>query len=182
MKLLGRPAAEGRIVRRGEGWRLEAAVASLPRGFRVSGSVSGRAERIEAFRAPAPRRFLLNNWQSWGPCQALDRGGSLDGVAERMDDYSPWVFSPVPDVFRSAVVSDYFIAWDDTLVGFLSSRVAHPYFVIEGDEVAGYWEYFGTDLPDAVRLEPLVVLHGAPMEDLLEAYAVLAAEDAGVRV
>ncbi|MDD8027772.1 MAG: alpha-galactosidase, partial [Acidobacteriota bacterium] len=42
--------------------------------------------------------------------------------------------------------------------------------------------YFGTDLPDAVRLEPLVVLHGAPMEDLLEAYAVLAAEDAGVRV
>jgi alpha-galactosidase len=182
MRLLGKPAAAGRVARRGDGCRLTAEVEALPRGFRVCGTVAGRVGRIEAFRAPAPRRFLLNNWQSWGPCQALDRGATLVGVAERMESYSRWVFTPIPEVFRGSVVSDYFIAWEDTLVGFLSSRVAHPYFVIEGDEVAGYWEYFGTDLADPVRLEPLVVLSGAPVEKLLEAYADLTAADAGIRV
>jgi alpha-galactosidase len=182
MKLFGKPAVEGVIARRDGGFHLEASVTTIAGGFMASGRVRGRGDRIEVFRAPAPRRFLLNNWQSWGPTQALDLGGRLEGVAERMANYSRWVFSPVPDVFAEAVVSDYFIAWEDTLVGFLSSRIAHPYFVIEGDEIAGYLEYFGADQPDWVRLESLIVLRGAPIEELLEAYADLTASDADVRV
>lgn len=182
MRLLGRPAAAGRFTRRGEGYRLEAEVRACPGGWVLTGFASGRLGRVEAFRAPAPRRFLLNNWQSWGPCQALDLGGSLEGVAERMDGYSPWVFTPIPDLFRGFVVSDSFIAWEDTLAGFLSSRLAHPYFVVEGDEVAGYWDFFDIDAADPVRLEPLVILRGAPAEALLEAYADRAAVEEGVGV
>ncbi|GEM_PF-809007 len=180
MHLLGKPAAAGRLTRFGDGYRLQAEIRTRPGGFLLTGTVQGRPGRIEVFRAPAPRRFLLNNWQSWGPCQALDR--SLESVAERMDGYSPWVFTPVPDVFRKAVISDSFLAWEDTLVGFLSSRVAHPYFVIEGGEVAGYWEFFGAEPADPIRLEPLVVLRGAPVEELLESYADLAGAEEAVRV
>ncbi len=122
MRLFGRPAAAGSVSIREGAARLSLSVESVPFGFRVGGNISGRAGRIEAFRAPSPRRFLLNNWQSWGPCQAVDRGRSLEGVVERMESYSRWVFTPIPDVFARQVVSDYFVAWEGTVAGFLSSH------------------------------------------------------------
>jgi alpha-galactosidase len=182
MRLFGRPVAAGSISIREGGFRLSVNVESRPFGFLITGTVTGRAGRIEAFRAPVPDRFLLNNWQSWGPCQALDRGGYLEGVVERMENYSRWVFTPIPDVFARSVISDYFVAWEGMVAGFLSSRFAHPYFAVEGDEIVGYLDFFGTDLPDPVPLEPLIVLRGAPAEDLLELYADFAGREAGVTV
>ncbi len=182
MRVFGQPLRENQI-RSGPGRVcLNAHVRACEAGFKAGGSVRGRPGRIEVFRGKAPNRFLLNNWQSWGPMQAMERGERFKGLAERMAEYSRYVFSPIPDVFAAALVSDYFFAWEGTIVGFLSSRVAHPYFAVEGDEVVGYLEYFGAELTQDTPLEPLVVLQGRPVEELLEAYAGLAAAENGVRV
>jgi len=47
------------------------------------------------------------------------------GIDEVMQNYSRYVFTPVPEVFSKGLVSDYFIAWRGYLAGFLSSRFAH---------------------------------------------------------
>ncbi len=182
MKIFGKTPAEGSVHFDDGRMRGEALVRTHGTGYRVSGTIRGKAGRIEVYRAPAPRRLLINNWQSWGPMQAMDSGGRIEGVAERMANYSRTVFSPVPDVFSQMLVSDYFLAWENNVVGFLSSRVAHPYFAVEGDEIAGYLEYFGTDLTDSVPLEPFVVLPGDSIAILLEHYADLTALENKVRV
>ena len=74
MKLFGQPPPPAPSSGKTGRLRLEARSRLVAGGFRVSGRIRGRAGRIEVFRAPAPRRFLLNNWQSWGPIQALDSG------------------------------------------------------------------------------------------------------------
>jgi alpha-galactosidase len=115
-----------------------------------------------------------------------------------MKKYSPYVFTPVPEIFQKNLVSDYFIAWPGQVTGFLRSRVAHPFFAVEGDEIVGYLEYFDTELEGPVLLEPLVILSRDPaeieslaeataekepgVERLLENYANLVAEENGSRV
>lgn len=161
---------------------IQGSIEKIPGGHRISGTLRGRAGRVEIFRAPAPAEFLMNNWQSWGPTQKMKAGQKLDGLAERMAAYSRFVFSPVPDAALDHLLSDYVIAWDGGLAGFTSSRVAHPYFAVEGGEIAGYLEYFDTPFDQPVPLEPLIILGGASVETLLETYADLAAAENGVRV
>ena len=180
MKLFGRDAADGPLRFDDGRARVEARVAAIPGGgFRLSGTVRGRPGRIEVFRASAPRRFLMNNWQSWGPIQAVTPEFRFPGLAERMAQYSRYVFTPIPDIFASGLVSDYVIAWEGMTAGFLSSRIAHPYFIVEGDDLAGYLEYFGTRLVEDVPLESFVVVPGPEMGEGLAEYARLAASENG---
>jgi alpha-galactosidase len=181
MRIFGKPLSPGAIYFDDGRFRIEAEIESFAGGFLVRGTIRGRGGRVEIFRCPAPARFLLNNWQSWGPMQAVTPDYRFSGLAERMDSYSRYVFTPIPEIFASALVSDYFAAWESTLVGFLSSRIAHPYFVIEGSDLVGYLEYFDVPFDAPVPLEPLVILRGRPVEILLEEYAQRTGAENGVR-
>ena len=198
VQIFGRDFAEGRRIFSSKGTNVEYTVEKCRTGFKVTGKARGRLGRIEVFRGTAPREFLLNNWQSWGPLQKMRPGEGHQGIEEVMHTYSPYVFTPIPDVFKKGPVSDYFCAWPGCLVGFLSSRVAHPFFEIEGDELVGCLEYFDTVFDKPIPLEPLIILMNgsgwtpsgspspagpeSPVEELLEEYADLAAAENAVRM
>jgi alpha-galactosidase len=181
MEIFGKRIAVGPIHFAAGRVEVQADVRAIPGGFVLTGTVRGRPGRLEIFRAPAPSRFLMNNWQSWGPTQAMSPGERLDGLEERMANYSRFVFSPVPDEASRTLLSDYFIGGPEMVAGFLSSRIAHPYFALEDGDMVGYLEYFGGEFSEAIPLEPLVVLIEAPLERLLEAYAGRVAAENGVR-
>ena len=198
VQIFGREFAEGHRVFRSKETNIEYSVEKCRAGFKVTGEARGRLGQVEVFRGRAPREFLLNNWQSWGPLQKMRPGERHPGIKEVMRKYSPYVFTPIPAVFQKNLVSDYFIAWPGCLAGFLSSRVAHPFFTIEGDELVGCLEYFDTAFEESIPLEPLIFLQNAsgdpgsgepspetpesPVEGLLEEYADLAAAENAVRV
>jgi alpha-galactosidase len=181
-QLLGKPARAGRSVRRLEQGRIEAVVERIDRGYLVSGTVSGRPGRVEVFRAPAPAAFLLNNWQSWGPTERATPSTRYPELEAIVRDYSPYLFSPLPDALLKGPVSDYFVAWDGGSAGFLTSRVGHPFFTVEGGEIVGRVDYFDASFETPVALEPLAVLDGGAVEDVLESYARLVKRANRVRI
>ncbi len=180
MRIFGKPLAAGPVRFDDGRFRVEAEIRAIAGGFTIRGTIRGRGGRLEVFRLPVPARFLSNNWQSWGPMQVVTPNFRFPGLAERMANYSRYVFTPIPEVFASTLVSDYFAAWEGGMAGFLSSRVAHPYFAVEGGELAGYLEYFDIPLDEAVPLETLLVLQGRFVEAMLEDYADRAAEENAV--
>jgi len=182
LQLLGKPARAGRVVRRLGGARIEAAVERTGAGYLVSGTVSGRPGRVEVFRAPAPSAFLLNNWQSWGPMERATPGTRFPELEAIVRDYSPYLFSPLSEVLLRGPVSDYFTAWDGGLAGFLTSRVGHPFFTVEGDDLVGRIDFFDAVFETPVALEPLAVFDGGAVEDLLAAYARLVKRANRVRI
>jgi alpha-galactosidase len=181
-QLFGKAARSGRLARRLAAGRVEAAVERTARGYLVRGTVAGRPGRIEVFRAPAPAAFLLNNWQSWGPMERATPASRFSELEAIVRDYSPYLFSPLPDELLRGPVSDYFAAWDGGLAGFLASRVGHPFFTIEGGDIVGWIDYFDAEFATPVPLEPLAVLEGCAAEDLLEAYAGLVKRANRVRI
>ena len=177
MKIFGKPLArrpfdfnDGRV-------RVSGDIEKIQSGYKITGSIKGRAVRVEIFRCPAPKEFLLNNWQSWGPMQKMAPGQKQEGLEERMAKQSRYVFTPIPDTMLSHLVSDYFLAWEGAVAGFLTSKVAHPFFIIDNDQLVGCLEYFDTLFSEPVPLDPLVILQGNTVEMLLENYADLAAAE-----
>src|SRR4030067_2853399 len=75
VQIFGGDFAEGRRIFSSKGTNVEYTVEKCRTGFKVTGKARGRLGRIEGFRGTAPRGFLLNNWQSWGPPQKKRRGG-----------------------------------------------------------------------------------------------------------
>jgi len=173
IQLFGRPARAGRLVRRTSSSRLEAVVERTAGGTFVKGTVSGRPGRIEVYRAPAPTAYLLNNWQSWGPMELATPATRFPELEAIVSGYSPWLFSPVPAELLRGPVSDYFAAWDGGLAGFLTSRAGHPFFTVEGGDLVGWLDYFDAEFASPVPIEPLAVLAGGPVGDLLDAYGRL---------
>ncbi len=177
MKIFGKPLArrpfdfnDGRV-------RISGAIERITNGYKITGTIKGRAGRVEIFRCPAPKEFLINNWQSWGPMQKMSPGQKQAGLEERMAKQGRSVFTPIPDTAISRLVSDYFLAWQDGVAGFLTSKVAHPFFLIDNDQLVGCLEYFDTLFGEPVPLDPLVILQGGSVETLLENYADLAAAE-----
>jgi alpha-galactosidase len=97
-------------------------------------------------------------------------------------DYSPYLFSPGSAAVLRGPVSDYFAAWDGGLAGFLTSRIAHPYFTIEGGDLVGWLDYFDADFEDPVAIEPMAVIDGGPVEALLAGYGRMVKRSHGVRI
>jgi alpha-galactosidase len=181
-QLFGKPARAGRLVRRFDGARLEANVERGSGGYFVRGWLTGRPGRIEVFRAPAPAAYLLNNWQSWGPMQAVTPRTRFPELEAIVRDYSPYLFSPLPGELLKGPVSDYFAAWDGGLAGFTASRTGHPFFTVEGGDLVGWIDYFDAVFDAPVPIEPLAVLAGGPVAELLDAYARLVKQANRVRV
>jgi alpha-galactosidase len=180
--LFGKPVRAGRIVRRLEKARVEAVVEKTARGYVLEGTVSGRPGRLEIYRAPAPPAFLLNNWQSWGPMERATPSTRFPELESIVRDYSPYLFSPLPDVLLRGPVSDYFVAWEAGLAGFLTSRVGHPFFTVDGGDLVGWVDYFDAEFETPVALEPLAVLAGGPVETLLDVYGGLVKRRNRVRI
>ena len=182
IQLFGKPARSGRLARRFDTSRIEAVVERTSRGYLVSGTVSGRPGRIEVFRGPAPSAFLLNNWQSWGPMERVTPATRFPELDPIVRVKSPHLFSPLPEELLRGPVSDYFAAWDGGLAGFLTSRIGHPFFTIEGSDLVGWIDYFDAEFPNEVPLEPLAVLEGSAVEDLLDLYGRLIKRANRVRI
>ena len=144
--------------------------------------MSGRPGRVEVFRAPAPAAFLLNNWQSWGPMERVTPSTRFPELEAIVRDYSPYLFSPLGRELLRGPVSDYFAAWDGGLAGFLTSRIGHPFFTVEGGDLVGWIDYFDAAFEDPVAIEPLAVLAGGTVEDLLDAYGGLVKRAHRVRI
>jgi alpha-galactosidase len=123
----------------------------------------------------------MNNWQSWGPTQKATPADPLPEL-EPIQATSPFGFSPLLGELLGRVWSDYFVAWDGAVLGFLASRIAHPFFVVEGADLVGYLEYFEAEFDDPVPIEPLVVLGGGRVEDLLDVYSSLVKRENRVRI
>ena len=181
MRLFGKPIRPGRFVRRLGGARIDVLVEKTGRGLIVRGTVSGRPGRVEVLRLPVPPAFLMNNWQSWGPTQKAAPSDSFPEL-EPIHATNPYGFSPFLGELLPRVWSDYFIAWDRAVLGFLTSRIAHPFFLVEGAELVGYAEYFDASFDVPVPLEPLAILRGASIEDLLDVYGSLVKKENRVRI
>jgi len=181
MHLFGKPIRTGRrAIRPGKG-KLDVTVERISRGLLIRGTASGRPGRVEVLRLPVPPVFLMNNWQSWGPTQKATPADTFPELGP-IHATNPCGFSPLLGELLDRVWSDYFVAWDGAALGFLTSRIAHPFFLVEGAELVGYLEYFDASFDDPVPLEPLAILGGGPVEDLLDAYGSLVKKENRVRI
>jgi alpha-galactosidase len=182
MRIFGKPVKAGRFSGRFGRARLEITIEPIGPGFLVRGTASGRPGRVEILRRPAPPVFLMNNWQSWGPIRKASPGDRFPELETIYQNNSPTLFSPVPEFLARGPVSDYFVAWNGIVMGFLTSKIAHPFFAVEGSDLVGYLDYFDVTLDDPVPLEPLVILKGRSVEVLLDAYALLVKKENRVRL
>jgi len=182
IKLFGKPAEAGVFRHEAEGLRVDYTVKPVDQGWLVSGSVSGRGGRLPVVEFPAEGPVLVSNWQSWGPIDWMTPGTRFDKLDSVFGRNREFLFTPIPDVFAESLVSDYFCAGRSHLAGWLASRAAHPYFVVERDRVTGCLDFFNMPLAEGTPLEPLLLLEGEPAERLLERYADLAARENAVTV
>ncbi|OGD25011.1 MAG: hypothetical protein A2Y69_03425 [Candidatus Aminicenantes bacterium RBG_13_59_9] len=106
MRIFGREIVGGRRSIRSREMRVDYAVEKCPGGIKITGVVQGKPGRVEVFRSRAPQEFLLNNWQSWGPIQKMRPGEKHKGIEAVMSRYSPYVFTPIPEVFQKSQVVD----------------------------------------------------------------------------
>jgi alpha-galactosidase len=123
----------------------------------------------------------MNNWQSWGPTQRASPADTFPEL-EPIHATNPYGFSPLLGELLPRVWSDYFIAWDGAVLGFLASKIAHPFFLVEGADLVSYLEYFDASFDSPVPLEPLAVLRGGAVEDLLDVYGTLVKKENRVRI
>ncbi|RKX57306.1 MAG: alpha-galactosidase, partial [Thermotoga sp.] len=165
MKIFCKKLKEGSFTVEEKKYSLEWMLEKTHLGWIVSGRVKGKPGRLEVVRFDIPKRLLINNWQSWGPCKPVDKDFRLSGIKDLVKENVETlnIFSPVPDLLEGNILSDYFIAWDEGLLGFLSSEIAHPFFVTEGAEMVGYLDFFEVTFEDWVPLEKLLILEGSPV-------------------
>jgi alpha-galactosidase len=143
-------------------------VERIPLGWKVKGMIKRGNSRVEILRMKSPRKILAGGWQSWSPFQVFD----LNNFQPQNGD---WRFKHTP-IEGEKNVFDYLITFENTVVGFLSSRYAHPFFTYKDNEIAAYLEYF-YPVHEELPLEPLVILKGENLSLLLETYAALIAEE-----
>ncbi len=142
-------------------------------GYKVSGKIRGKLGRIKILEIQRPKGDLyLNNWQSWGLFTEEDE------YREVLDTYRKrrigiYTYTPIPDVFKREVISDYFLLGEEFLLGFLTSKIGHPYFVIGKNTIEAYIEYFDTQFEDYIPIEPLVILKDLSKNMLLLQYGDL---------
>ncbi|MCD6551229.1 alpha-galactosidase [Thermotoga sp.] len=179
MEIFKRRFKEGSFVSEEKDYTLEWKIEKIHLGWKVSGRVKGNPGRLEIFRVKAPEKLLVNNWQSWGPCKVVEVSKY---TPSEIDPNWQYTASVVPDVLEKSLQSDYFVAEEGRVFGFLSSRIAHPFFAIENGELIAYLDYFGVEFDDFVPLEPFVILEDPNTSLLLEKYAELVGKENAARV
>lgn len=103
-------------------------------------------------------------------------------LPRQIDDNWQYTTSLFPDIFEKQIQSDYFILEENKLYGFLSSRIAHPFFTVQKNAMTAYIDYFDAVFDEYVPLETFVILEGADESFLLEKYGELIAKENNVSI
>lgn len=175
MEIFGLPFREGRLTRKTDDFEIELEIDRQPYGIVLSGRLKGKPRRLQVCRLPLKSEsdaLFLNNWQSWGPARVISFHTLKHLPLEQFAGLG-YSAHPLPESLKQNPISDYFIVAEGRLLGFLSSSIGHPFFVVEGDEVAGYIEYFDREFEDFVPIEKMVILDHRLLEKSLELYADL---------
>ncbi len=175
MKVFGKGFTGGWIVQDLGNGKVEWNIDKVHMGWIVRGFVEGKPGRIEVFRMKTPHRVLAGGWQSWSPFRVF----KTDGY--EFSYQRSWMYKDTPRPELGNILSDYFFATDNLVVGFLSSKTAHGYFTLEGDEIVGWLDYFDAHFPNRIQIEPFVILEGKDTSVLLEIYASMVARESGAR-
>ncbi|MBO8161014.1 MAG: alpha-galactosidase [Thermosipho sp. (in: Bacteria)] len=141
----------------------------ISQGILIRGKIKGKPGKIKIFEVEAAGKLLINNWQSWGPTKVIEVNEKIM-IPKDLLEKSGFMPNPNPQLLLEGIVSDYFIGKENILVGFLSSRIGHPYFMIKGGKIEGYIDYFDAEFEDYIEIEPMVVLFG-DIDKLLPLYA-----------
>jgi len=158
---------EGKI--RNENYELILEKKEILNGIVIKGKIKGKPGKIKLFEVDVDGKLFVNNWQSWGPAKVINLDEKLKIPEEflKKAGFSP---NPNPHLLLEGIVSDYFIAKENILVGFLSSKIGHPYFYIHERKIEGFIDYFDAEFEDFVEIEPLIILFGN-IDHLLLLYA-----------
>ena len=138
----------------------------------------GKIDLIEIQDVSEP--VYYNNWQSWLPFKAYWERPLVDSFVQYADSQGISLFaaSPIPELLRKGQrPSDYFIATDELLVGFVSNQFTHQYFLWDDEtlSIIGSVDLFGTELAsgESIELEEMVILGNKSLWTMLEKYADL---------
>ncbi|KLO24591.1 MULTISPECIES: glycoside hydrolase family 36 protein [unclassified Marinitoga] len=142
-------------------------IEKIPEGFIVRGKIKGKPGRIEIFRDIGDRFLFINNWQSSGSSKVIDTDKYYTSHMKK-SKCSDHIFS---ELIKESIVSDYFLGKKNALYGFLTSKIAHPFFIIKNNEIIGYLDYFDKIFDDFTNIESFIYLENMPLEKLLEIYA-----------
>ncbi|MFO7883061.1 MAG: alpha-galactosidase, partial [Kosmotogaceae bacterium] len=131
---------------------------------------------------------FMNTWQSWTPFKVYSRKPDIKSFVSMAKASGNTLNSatPVPDILENGdLPSDYFIAFRDFVAGFLSSRVSHPFFLMDENKnrIDVMIDLFGKPLNpgDSIDLESFVLLEKDPLPVLLERYAQIINQEKSVR-
>ncbi len=127
-------------------------------------------------------RLLVNNFQSWGPCKLTNKRDILEHAFGNAL-ITEYPISPVPWELHNHIVSDYFVSTEREFLGFLSSSVCHPYFVMQENGIK-IKVYLGKTLKpeESVKLDPLWWSSFPPFEEALRDYAETVAKNNRPRI
>ncbi|SHE31310.1 alpha-galactosidase [Marinitoga hydrogenitolerans DSM 16785] len=153
------------------GYSIKFKVEKIPEGFIIRGKIKGFLNKIELFEDNVEEELLINNWQSWGVTKKINILNYKIKKTDEWKNYMKYIIHPMPEYLEKNIISDYFLGKKNKLYGFLSSKIAHPYFEIKNNKIIACLEYFGKYSDDYIDMEPLIILENKKLEKLLEIYA-----------
>lgn len=176
MKILGSEIEVGRFSKSYESLKVDANVIHA-KGFRIEFSMKNLSdsskfvEDLELGEFISSPTLFVNNFQSWGPCTFVKPKEIFDYIQSKNFSIG-FMMSPVPWEFKNGIVSDYFVATDKEFMGFLSSKVAHPYFLWE-DGIIKIKAYIGKKLAptEEIKVGTLWFSSYDSLEKTLDEYA-----------
>ncbi|MFW6120887.1 MAG: glycoside hydrolase family 36 protein [Petrotogales bacterium] len=131
---------------------------------------------------------FMNTWQSWTPFRTYRKKPDIKPLVSMAKASGNTLYSatPVPDILENGdLPSDYFIGFEDFVAGFLSSKVSHPFFLLDENKkhLKVMIDLFGKPLNpgDSIEIEPFVLLENDPLPVLLERYAQIINQEEQVR-
>lgn len=181
MEVFGRRVKEGSFKLSEREFEVHYSIVKVENGWEVSGFIRGKPGRLEIFRSDIPgKSILINNWQSWGPCKSVDP--KTNPQIEEIPSEWKYTASLFPEEISEKFQSDYFLATEENVFGFLSSRIAHPFFFVQNGEIIGYQDFFDAKFDEYVPLEKFVILFGRDAFLTLSKYADLVARENNARI
>lgn len=182
MEIFGQKLKEGEFKISEKDFEIRYSISKIENGWEISGFIKGRPGRIDIFRTDIPRNSLLliNNWQSWGPCKVVKLG--MDSPVANIPDEWKYTASIFPEELPGKFQSDYFLLMEGVVFGFLSSKIAHPFFFVDEKEIVGYQDFFDASFDEYVPLEKFIILFGEDPFLTLRKYADLVVKENGVRL
>ncbi len=148
-------------------------------GYRFDIYCKGTVGDVEILKFERPEKLYVNNWQSWGPAKVIDKDYSYKFPVELREKFG-YSASIMPEIAFDNLVSDYLIGSHDGVIGFLTSKTAHPYFKVGKENVELHVNFFDTRFDNWQITESFVLLN-LPFDYALKYYSELVAEENKVR-